>query len=363
MEYEFEVAPEDPIGQLKAFISTIPTAGVTATLIKLPARDSKDNTLNKFENGVVLRGTVTNSHDAAAIVAVAKRLFPPSIIGQQGVSQSATPAGPATTAIGDLLRENVVNYIQIGGVQQVDLHVVVAVVNRTRAKALSFSWVANGNEWFAGSLFGGPLTSFSNGVATGVFNSLTASTGSTSTANGTFNIPFGVIHNNNNFFSYLQLLNSEGVTKILARPRVTTLSGRPAYIVSGGETPILTTSTGGSSVTYKQFGTVVNCLPTVMGNGKILLEVKPELSQIDNSAGAGISISGISPASAPGFTTRSAQVTVQLEDGQTLAIGGLIQNKFCQPCPRCRCSAISPACNSSSPTRTRRRRKKKWSSW
>ena len=73
-----------------------------------------------------------------------------------------------------------------------------------------------------------------------------------------------------------------------AEPRVTTLSGKPAYITSGGQTPVLTASgIGAPSVDYKQFGTVVKFLPVVLGNGKIHLEVNPELSNINQAAGIG----------------------------------------------------------------------------
>jgi pilus assembly protein CpaC len=317
--YDVEVAPEDAIGQLRDFIRTIPTAGVTATPIKLPSDKDKRN--EKAENGVILTGRVTNVADASAIVAVAKRLFPATIMGQE-----TTNVGPKSTSQ-DLLRDNVINYIEVGGVQQVDLHVVVAVVNRTRVRGMSFSWAANGNEWFAASILGGPA-SFTNGVATGVFNSIAPATGSSITQpTGTFNVPFGVIHNNNNFMSFLQLLTTEGLTKILAEPRVTTLSGHPANIVSGGQTPILTSAgIGAPSVSYQNFGTVVSCLPIVQGNGKILLEVKADISSIN--AANGITIAGVTPTSVPGFDIRTAQVTIQVEDGQTMAIGGLIQNKI-----------------------------------
>jgi Flp pilus assembly secretin CpaC len=314
--YDFEVAPEDAIGQLRDFIRTLPTAGVTATPIRLPAGGG-DKRNEKAENGVILTGKVTVAQDATAIVAVAKRLFPATILGQQ-----TTAVGGLATA-NDLLRENVINYIEIGGVQQVDLHVVVAVVNRSRGKQLQFSWNTNGPNWFASSIIGGGPFALSN-----ILSPVTPATTTASlTGPATSNLALGILNNNNSFLGFLQILTSEGVTKILAEPRVTTLSGRPAYIVSGGETPILTSSgVGAPSVSYKNFGTVVSCLPTVMGNGKILLEVKPEISSIN--AANGVTIGGATPTAVPGFDTRSAQVTIQVEDGQTLAIGGLVQNKF-----------------------------------
>ncbi|HMF19773.1 MAG TPA: hypothetical protein VKE98_21390, partial [Gemmataceae bacterium] len=93
-----------------------------------------------------------------------------------------------------------------------------------------------------------------------------------------------------------------------------------------GEVPILTSSSAGSNVTYKNFGTVVTFLPIVLGDGRIHLEVQPEVSTVDNALG--LSVGGISPASAPGFDTRSARVAVMMEDGATLAIGGLVQTKI-----------------------------------
>jgi pilus assembly protein CpaC len=122
---------------------------------------------------------------------------------------------------------------------------------------------------------------------------------------------------------FLQILRTEGVTKILAEPRVTTMSGQWGYVISGGEVPlILPTGVGAPpSITYKQFGTIVQFRPIVKGNGKIYLQVRPELSQVDTALSA--SITG---ASAPGFQVRSAQVEVEIDEGQTLAIGGLIQN-------------------------------------
>jgi pilus assembly protein CpaC len=216
---------------------------------------------------------------------------------------------------------NVINNVHIGGVQQVQLEVVIAVVNRSEARNMSFSFTSNSQNWFAASIFGAPF-SFANTLAAGA-----AGSASDLTQTGVANIPFGILNSRNSFLGFLQALRTENLAKILAEPRITTLSGRPAYIVSGGETPLLTSSgQGAPTISYKQFGTVVNFLPVVLGNGKIHLEVRPELSDIDNTLG--ISIPGITPTIIPGFRTRSAQVAIQMEDGQTLAIGGLIQNNI-----------------------------------
>jgi len=204
------------------------------------------------------------------------------------------------------------------GVYTVELQVVVAVVNRSELRNMSFSWNHSGPNWFLSSLIGGP-----GGLATVLTPLAPAQTTTSITGTGTANVPFGVLSNNNSLLGFLQVLRTEGLTKIHSEPRITTLSGTPASILNGGETPIvLATGVGAPpSVTYKEFGTRVNFLPIVMGNGRIHMDVRAELSQLDQASG--ISVAGIS---APGFRTRSAQVKVQVEDGQTIAIGGLIQN-------------------------------------
>jgi pilus assembly protein CpaC len=216
------------------------------------------------------------------------------------------------------LTANIVNNMRIGGVQQVQLEVTIARVNRSRLRQIGFSWLNTGQHHFLASSLAG-----SSFAQTSTLPSILAPAAALSSAP---NVVFGVFNDKAGLFGYLNALTTEGLNKIISAPTVTTLSGRPGYIVDGGETPILTTGgTGAPSVSYKTFGTVVNFLPIVLGNGKIHLEVRPEISNIN--AGAGIQLSSsVGTTSVPGFDVRSVQVAVQMEDGQTLAIGGLIQN-------------------------------------
>jgi pilus assembly protein CpaC len=202
----------------------------------------------------------------------------------------------------------------------VQLEVVVAVVNRSEARNMSFSWANNnGNGWFISSVFNGPFA-FTNSLATAP-----GATTSALSQTGQANIPFGILNSHNSFMGFLQALNTEGLSKILSEPRVVTLSGTPAYFVSGGQVPILTSGgTGTPTVDYKDFGTLIQCKPIVLGNGKIQLDIKAEISDVDQSLA--LNIAGVTPTSIPGFRKRSTQVTIQVGDGQTLAIGGLIQN-------------------------------------
>jgi pilus assembly protein CpaC len=123
----------------------------------------------------------------------------------------------------------------------------------------------------------------------------------------------------------------DALVKVLAEPTVMAISGQTGSFLAGGKIFIPVAqdnNTGGRSVTLeeKEFGVSVKFTPTVLGNGRINLRVRPEVSEL-NREGVGIVASGINgTAILPSFTSRRAETTVQLMDGQSFAIGGLIKN-------------------------------------
>jgi pilus assembly protein CpaC len=130
------------------------------------------------------------------------------------------------------------------------------------------------------------------------------------------------MNNEETFGLAIKALKTEGLTKILAQPSVTTFSGRSANLLSGGQQAVLQSGgLGTTTVQFYDFGTTLNILPIVMGNGKIHLEVEPEVSELDSASG--ITANGVS---VPGRLTQRVHTTVEIESGQTLVIGGLIQN-------------------------------------
>jgi Flp pilus assembly secretin CpaC len=313
--YDIDVPIDDRVERLRELIKKIaPYDTVEVHRLKGSRTSLNDEgkRIQEDTEAVLLTGTVSSAETIQTVVKAANAIFPPTIIREQ--SSNITSNVDKTT----VEQLNVINQIRMGGVHQVELNVVVAVVNRSEGRNMSFSWNVSGPNWFLSSLVGG-----SGGLATVLTPFAPNQTTTSLTPTGSQNAPFGVLNNSSSVLGFLQVLRAEGLSKILAEPRVTTISGRPASILSGGETPIILPTGVGAppSVTYKDFGTKVSFLPIVLGNGKIHLEVRSELSAIDQSAG--VSISGVV---APGFKVRSAQVTVQMEDGQTLAIGGLIQN-------------------------------------
>jgi pilus assembly protein CpaC len=125
----------------------------------------------------------------------------------------------------------------------------------------------------------------------------------------------------------LNMAKDKGLAKILAEPTLTTLSGQEATFLSGGEFPIPVPQGNLGSVTieYKDFGVGLKFLPVVLGNGVINLKLSVDVSEINDSNSVLISpITTNSTFIVPALTKRSAQVTVELKDGQTIGIAGLI---------------------------------------
>jgi pilus assembly protein CpaC len=127
--------------------------------------------------------------------------------------------------------------------------------------------------------------------------------------------------------TFIQALRQERLAKLLAEPRLVTLSGRPATFLSGGQqaVPEVTASgVGGGTVgtRFEPFGTQLTFLPIVYGNGKIYLEVEPTISTLN--AANGFAIGGVI---VQGRNEQRVRTSITMEPGQTFAIGGLIQTE------------------------------------
>jgi pilus assembly protein CpaC len=120
----------------------------------------------------------------------------------------------------------------------------------------------------------------------------------------------------------LDLGESDGQVTTLANPNLTALSGETGSFLAGGEIPIpVSQGLGAVSVEYKQYGVSLAYTPTVLADGRISMRVRPEVSQL-SSAGA-VTLSGTT---IPALTTRRAETTIELGSGQSMVIGGLLQN-------------------------------------
>ena len=131
----------------------------------------------------------------------------------------------------------------------------------------------------------------------------------------------------NNIMATIQALQSRGLSQILAEPNLLTMDGKPASFLAGGEIPIpvVQSSAGGLgtvTIMWKEFGVRINFVPTITPRKTIRLRVAPEVSSLDPASG--VSISGFS---VPGLSVRRMQTEIELEDGQSFVIGGLLDNR------------------------------------
>ena len=141
----------------------------------------------------------------------------------------------------------------------------------------------------------------------------------------------GITLGNLNIFTALDALERKGVVTTLAEPTLVAMSGESASFLAGGEFPVPVaqggggTTNGNTSITveFKPFGVSLAFTPTVLDDGVINLVVAPEVSSIDPSAS--INVNGLT---IPGLQTRRAKTTLELRDGQSFAIAGLLRNDF-----------------------------------
>lgn len=118
----------------------------------------------------------------------------------------------------------------------------------------------------------------------------------------------------------LGLLEGNGLARVLAEPTLVALSGQSANFLAGGEIPVpIAQGLGTTSIEYKPFGIGLTVSPTVLSNNRIVLKVAPEASDLDYTNA--VTLSGVA---VPALTTRRADTTVELGDGESFIIGGLV---------------------------------------
>jgi pilus assembly protein CpaC len=224
--------------------------------------------------------------------------------------------------------EKVVNMLALGASQQVMLEVRFSEVNRQAAKDIGINHTWTGNKTY-GSI--GNLSKNSV-IATSDAGSPVIKLDGLSDAFGvgTLSTMLGGL----NLFSSLDALESKGLVKTLAEPTLVALSGETASFLAGGEFPIpvlqqgsgiggTSGGTAGITIEFKPFGVSLAFTPTVLADGVISLVVAPEVSSIDPTSS--VTVGGLT---IPGLQTRRAKTTVELRDGQSFALAGLLRNDF-----------------------------------
>jgi pilus assembly protein CpaC len=311
---ELSVRREIGIDELRQILrAAMPTAAITA------------RTVNET---IILTGAVDSIEDAQRACDIAKGFAqrvnagaPPGALGAPGAGAGGAPGTTAACADG-----RVVNVLTIRARDQVMLKVTVAEISRDIAKQLGITTSSLTASW-------GTFTQFNpfaiQGVTAvagpGVSGYPTAAPGTTSALTA---------HNPANTLSAtLQAFERYGVSRILAEPAVSGVSGESAKLTVGGEIPIpsvpqctvASSTTAGSctgGTTFQPYGVTLRFSPVVLSEGRVLLHLATEVSELDPANGTTIFGSFV-----PGLLTRKNETTVEIPSGGSIASAGLLQTQ------------------------------------
>jgi pilus assembly protein CpaC len=270
--------------------------------------------------------TVRVALNAEALAAELDRLLPSSGIQVTDAGNALILSGEgihprvAQRALGlaESLSEGVtvIDHISVPDQAQVLLRVRLAEVNRSAVQNLGsrFSVVDPDN------LRSGTEVAFGVGGYSGAF---LGGGGPDVTFSDAIN--FFLFHDPSNVGAFIRALRDEGSFRSLAEPNLLAYPGEEASFLAGGEFPYpsIQGQAGGVSVEFREFGVRLNFTPTITNSGAIRLEVAPEVSSLD--FGAGLQLQGFT---IPALLTRRAETIVELQEGQTFAIAGLVDSQL-----------------------------------
>jgi pilus assembly protein CpaC len=255
------------------------------------------------------------------------RLFPNSSVQAVKVADSVVLKGWVTqpehiTNIVEIAEQffgTVLNHMRVGGGQQVMLKVKVMEVQRSKIRRLGINFYYLNQDAFltntVGQLSTVASTTLPFGGPPGV--SITPALLADSNFIG------GLTNNSSVFQSYVQALKEESLLKILAEPTLVATNGRPANLLSGGEFPILVPqSLGVIGIEWREFGVRLEAVPILLGNGRLRLELQPEVSERDFSNA--VQVQGLT---VPGLTSRRVNTQVEMRYGETFVLAGLIASR------------------------------------
>ncbi|MFO0012518.1 MAG: type II and III secretion system protein family protein [Planctomycetota bacterium] len=303
--YNDSIIYAKPISRSEIMISAMAT-GVSQVDLK-----TRDNETYSLE--IVVTG------DARELKAILAQQFPTSTLEVTPIQQAVVISGQVTAdehveqvvAIAEQYYPTVINRVEVIGVHTVMLHTQIMEVSRTKLRELGVDWATSWGDGFVDTTVSGLITP--GGAAAGL--------GTAVTATGRETVRFGVISGDNTFYGFIRALKQNNMAKVLADPTVVAIDGRPASFNSGGEFPILVPAGMGQvGVEFREYGTRLDFVAKVRGDGRIWLEVRPTISEID--PGRSVTLAGTS---IPGLRSRFVETAVELKAGETLALAGLLQ--------------------------------------
>ncbi len=228
--------------------------------------------VDALQTGVIISGSVARADQVSNVMSVARDFFP----------------------------TNVINQLQVNGSQNIAIKVKIYEVSRTKLRKLGVDWSVIDPDF-------GIVSSVSQ-----VIQSFSLTTGN---ATGNGNVTVGVINGDTQINAFIDALEVRQIAKLLDEPVLIAQNGRPAEFLSGGEVPIQVASgLGSNAIQFRPFGTKLDIVPIVQGQGQLTLEVRAEVSEIANDLAGE---SGV-----PGFRVRRVNTGVKMKAGHTLALAG-----------------------------------------
>ena len=251
--------------------------------------EEKDIRVTATHDHITLSGTVSSTSNLSQVLALAEPHFP----------------------------KKVINLLEVAGVHQVMLEVRVAEMSRSLMKKIGFNF--------------NYISSSGRNLGLGLLGNLTrlpdselpsAGIGDKINVSDAINAIFRFMSRDTTWTIFIDALKEGGLIKVLAEPTLITLSGKTADFLAGGEIPIPVPGADGTvTIQYKKFGVGLNFTPTVLSNKKINMQVVPEVSALDFSNA--VSMGGFV---VPALTTRRVSTVIELADGQSFAIAGLLKD-------------------------------------
>lgn len=296
--------------------------------------------VHSVQRSIVLRGVVSSAGAMASAMAIAN--------GYLAQVQSGTEAQmfeqESQSRREDKTVGEVINMMQVGGGQQVMLEVKVAEISRQELKRLNAQFNAMGvgdRNWNFGGVNGGG--NFPDVEFTAPVNGRVPVFGGTAPWGPAIDEfapnPMSIqnqglwasfLTSNSLFNLAIDAAKEKGLAKILAEPTLTTLTGEEAEFLSGGEFPIpVPRGDDGVTIEFREFGVGLKFLPVVLGSGNINVKLSIAVSELINANSVGITTrEATSTFVIPSLSKRSATATVELREGQTIAIAGLINENL-----------------------------------
>ena len=269
---------------------------------------ARDEDSDETDKRIQVSSTVKVTSDAEPANEALKQMRPSSdvklnLMGRRAIAEGKVKSVPEAVDVERVVQsysdQRPIDNTVIEGSQQVNIRIRFAEVFRNSLQSFGIDWhVIAGN--------------FSIGVVN------TAGTASTSI------MGVGVRGSNFDIALLIEALQRNGLVTILAEPNLTAVTGQTADFLAGGEIPVPIPQQGSNFITveYKPFGVSLSFTPTVIGEDRIALKVRPEVSAL--SLEGAINVNGIS---LPSFTVRRADTTVEVASGQTFALAGLFQRQ------------------------------------